>query len=83
MNQLDFANVDTMPAARQNAFWNAVEYQLSQDDGRAAREHLEAGKPIFYCEDQYPSEVIRHWPDGKRDLGIVTDTGDFKVVRVL
>lgn len=81
--ELDFANVDVMPQANQNAFWNAVEFQLSQDDGRAAREHLEAGQPIYYCEDQFPSEIIRHWPSGKRDLGIVNETGQFKVVRAL
>lgn len=83
MSYLDFANVDGLPQVSQTAFWNAVEYQLSQDDGGAAREHLEAGQPIFYCEDQYPLEIIRHWPNGKRDLGVVSNDGEFLVVRAL
>lgn len=81
--QLDLATVDALPPPNQRAFWNALEYQLSQDDGRAAREHLEAGRPVFYCDEKYPSEIIREWPDGKRDLGIVTPGGEFQTVRPL
>jgi len=84
MNQsFDFANVDALSPASQRAFWNSLEYQLSQDDGRAVREHLEEGRPVFYCDDQYPSEIIREWPNGKRDLGIVTPAGQFEMLRVL
>ncbi|GAB2880925.1 hypothetical protein GCM10027277_57510 [Pseudoduganella ginsengisoli] len=82
MIQFNFATVDTLPLSGQRAFWNSLEYQLSQDDG-AFREHLEQGRPVYYCDDKYPSEIIREWPDGKRDLGIVTAAGQFELLRVL
>lgn len=38
------------------------------DDGQAAQSHLDAGRPIYYCEDAYPDEMVRQWPDGNREL---------------
>ena len=38
------------------------------DDGQAAQLHLDAGRAIYYCEDAYPDEMVRQWPDGNREL---------------
>lgn len=38
------------------------------DDGAAGQEHLDAGRPIYYCEDSYPDELVRKWPDSQREL---------------
>jgi hypothetical protein len=56
---------------------HAIEFGLlhAQDDGRAARSHLDAGRPIYYCDDEYPDEMVREWPDGRRELVKVDDEG--------
>lgn len=47
----------------------AAELELDDDDGHAAREHLEAGRSIYYAEDDTPpGHVIKHYPDGRREL---------------
>ena len=79
----NIATVDALPPAHQREFWNSLEYQMSQDDGGAVNEHLEQGRPVFYCDDKYPSEIIREWPNGKCDLGIVTAAGQFEMLRAL
>ena len=48
---------------------------LSPDDGQAAQSHLDAGRPIYYCEDAYPDEMVRKWPGGKRELVTVAYDG--------
>nr|WP_199241855.1 hypothetical protein [Paraburkholderia sp. BL8N3] len=42
---------------------------LSCDDGRAAREQLALGNPIYYRENDTPTGFcIKKYPDGSRDL---------------
>lgn len=61
---------------------NAARY----DDGAAAQEHLDAGHPIYYAEDDTPADLlIKEHPGGRREL-IRFAAGDSKVdevVRVL
>lgn len=39
------------------------------DDGAAARSHLEAGSPIYYSEADTPAgAIIKEYPDGRREL---------------
>ncbi len=45
------------------------------DDGQAAQSHLDAGRPIYYCEDAYPDEMVREWPGGNRELVTVALDG--------
>ncbi|WP_234488128.1 hypothetical protein [Paraburkholderia aspalathi] len=53
------------------------------DDGAAAREHLEAGFPIYYREDDTPGDLlIKEHPDGRRELVRFHEAGD-EVIRVL
>jgi len=47
----------------------AIEAASRNDDGAAAREHLAAGFPIYYSEDDTPAgAVIKEYPDGRREL---------------
>lgn len=50
------------------------------DDGAAAKSHLAAGRPIYYCEDAYPNYMIRKWPDGRRELVTLTSMAEILVV---
>lgn len=56
---------------------------IRKDDGEAARQHLRAGRPIYYCEDGFEGVVVCERPDGRRDLGVVNDDGFFTVVACL
>lgn len=57
------------PAASESDLWPMIEAALRNDDGAAAREHLEAGFPIYYSEaDTPPDVVIKQYPDGRREL---------------
>ncbi|WP_149000822.1 hypothetical protein [Escherichia coli] len=56
---------------------------LTPDDGAAAREHLEAGFPIYYTEDDTPADLlIKEHPGGRRELVKVVGKTD-EVVKVL
>jgi hypothetical protein len=49
-------------------------------DGLAAQEHLRAGRPIFYCDDEFgDDDIIREWPDGSRELVTVDEDGKVTV----
>lgn len=46
-----------------------LENAMLNDDGAAARSHLEAGLPIYYSEDDTPADaIIKEYPDGRREL---------------
>ncbi len=47
----------------------AIARDLRHGDDSAAREHLAAGRPIVYCDDDTPAgHVIQRYPDGRREL---------------
>jgi hypothetical protein len=54
---------------------------MEHDDGAAAKAHLAAGRPIYYCEDAYPDEIVRKWFDGRRELVKVTEAGNIWSIR--
>lgn len=56
--------------------WNTFVEAVAHDDGRAAREHLDAGRPVYYRERSTPAGLLieRH-PDGRRELVRWTPTG--------
>lgn len=45
-----------------------IEESIQQDDGRAAKEHLDAGRSIYYGDPGYPGQIIKEFPDGRRQL---------------
>ncbi|MGT2430687.1 hypothetical protein ACU4HD_22095 [Cupriavidus basilensis] len=44
------------------------EEDIDADDGSAANAHLQAGRPIYIVQSDYPGRVIRLHPDGRREL---------------
>jgi len=59
--------------------------ELESDDGddSAAREHLAAGFPIYYCDATTPSGLqIKKHPDGRRELVRFRRDGD-EIIRLL
>ncbi len=81
MARLDIALLDTLEDASERRFWTLFDHQLARRDVQAARTHLEEGRPIFYCSDDRPGDLIREWPDGTLEsvdidvLGIVSSIG--------
>ena len=50
-------------------FWEEFEAELLAMDDAEARSHLEAGFPVYVCEDDTPEGcVIKINPDGRRQL---------------
>lgn len=58
-------------------------YALAHDDGRAAQQHLAAGRPIYYGDDRYPGKIIKKYPDGRQQLVSVDSDGKITVLRDL
>jgi hypothetical protein len=56
---------------------------LAHDDGLAAKQHLAAGRPIYYGDERYPEGLIKKYPDGHRQIVAVDPDGKITVVRDL
>ncbi len=54
---------------------------ITYDDGRAAKEHLAAGRAIYYGDEKYPGEIVREWPDGRRQIVSVNAKSEVCVIR--
>lgn len=53
--------------------WEEIIRQSQEDErgpdlGPAAQKHLAEGRPIFYSDDDYPGQTVKHYPDGHREL---------------
>lgn len=60
-----------------------LEQAFLKDDGMAAREHLAAGRPIYYGDARYPEALVRKWPDGTRQLVTIDIENEVTVLRQL
>jgi hypothetical protein len=61
--------VDQMTPEQANSFWEQFAADLANDDGDAAREHLQAGFPIYLRTDDTPGNAVeKQFPDGRRQL---------------
>lgn len=49
--------------------------EADDDDGKTARSHLAAGQWISYVDPAYPDEIVREWPDGRREFVELDDQG--------
>ena len=56
---------------------------LAHDDGLAAKQHLAAGRPIYYGDDRYPEGLIKEYPNGYRQIVAVDPDGKITVIRDL
>jgi hypothetical protein len=86
MNQItvaDIAALDQMGPEEEKRFWEVFGRELSEDDGAAAAGHLAAGRPIYYVDDEYPDEMVRKWPGGRREFVDVSEDGTVTVVGTL
>lgn len=72
---------DTMSPTEEERFWSVFESAISADDGQAAQSHLDAGRPIFYWDDQLQGNV-RQWPDGNSELVEIDAAGNIVAVKV-
>ena len=79
--QSSIENLDKMDEAEERAFWTAFSADLARDDGQAAKDHLAAGFPIYFREDDTPKGlIIKQHPDGRREL-VSFDQGGERVVQ--
>lgn len=62
----------------QDQQWTQLEFELDSGEENAAVARA-AGDPVYYCEDAYPDEMVREWPDGRKELVRVSYEG--KVMR--
>ena len=61
--------------------WHLISTGLERDGDFAAREHLAAGRPIYYWEEDTPDGLaIKKYPDGRREL-VRQGRGGDEVVR--
>ena len=56
---------------------------ITNDDGLAARQHLTAGRPIYYGDDRYPDGLVKKYPDGRKQLVSVGANSEISVIRDL
>lgn len=75
--------LDCLDESDERKFWVLVERELRCDDGEAGKSHLHAGRPIYYCVDEFTDEIVREWPDGRKELVHVSDTGEISSSRQL
>lgn len=63
--------------------WKELVAAVRNDDGAAAKEHLAAGRAIYYSEEDTPDELlIKEYPDGRRELVRFHEAGD-EIIRTL
>lgn len=60
---------------------SAFENALFNDDGQAAQQHLAAGRAIYYGDDRYPEGIVKEYPDGRRQLVVISNKGELTVMR--
>ncbi|PJX23381.1 hypothetical protein CAP48_12600 [Advenella sp. S44] len=80
--EMKLENLQAMTEVEEKVFWRMFDVRIARDDGAAARAHLQAGRPVYYREDNTPPGlVIKEFPDGRRQLvrfvnGIEQTIGD-------
>lgn len=76
-------NVSQMTPEQAHQFWEQFENELDGDTGEAAKAHLAAGRPIYYMDDAHPGQIVRLYPDGRRELVSVDAKGQVTVLKAL
>jgi hypothetical protein len=63
-----FELLSQMTVEQEAQFWEQFEHELDSDTGEAAKAHLAAGRPIYYMDPAYPDQIVKEYPDGRREL---------------
>ncbi|SFI68091.1 hypothetical protein [Methylobacterium brachiatum] len=72
----------TKPVDTSESLWRDLQ-NARHDDGAAAREHLQAGFPVYYVEGDTPEGLlVKEYPGGRRELVRFDEAGD-QVIRDL
>ena len=74
---------DGMSPAEQYLSSSEFGSALAHDDGLAGKQHLAAGRPIYYGDDRYPEGLIKKYPDGHQQIVSVDPDGKITVIRDL
>ena len=53
------------------------------DDGAEAKRILAAGRAIYISDDAFPGQVIKKYPDGRREIVRLDENGNDIVIRKL
>lgn len=80
MNHMHSQRAEREPSDR---LWKELTSAVRRDAGAAAKEHLAAGRAIYYSEADTPAGLlVKEHPDGRRELVRFNETGD-QVIRPL
>ena len=60
--------------------YQEIERAIVYDDGQAAREHLEAGRPIYFIRS---GQIIKKLPDGREQIVDISDSGVVRIIQDL
>ena len=61
--------------------WSILQDAALDDNGAAARSHLNAGRPIYFGEIDTPTGlVVKEYPDGRKDLVRFDEQGEHCVI---
>lgn len=81
---LDSSGEDTKPIFQPledlDGWEQAFIEALSAEEGRAAYAHLREGRAVFLSDPQYPGQIIRLYPNGRREIVTIDDRNQIAVV---
>ena len=78
-----FEPLSEMTPEQEAQFWEQFARELDSDTGEAAKAHLAAGRPIYYMDPTYPDQIVKEYPDGRRELVHVDKAGQVTVIKAL
>ncbi|MEO8121214.1 MAG: hypothetical protein ABI606_18065 [Rhodoferax sp.] len=58
-----------------------IERAVHSDDGMAAKAHLAAGRAIYNGDPQYPGQIVKQYPDGRRQFVSIDEKSAVTVIR--
>lgn len=58
-----------------------IERAVQFDDGLAAKAHLAAGGAIYYGDPRFPGQIVKEYPDGRRQLVDIDEKSVVTVIR--